>query len=321
MASKMASLRHVTKISSLSRAEIVGVLDMAIDMKASPLRYADALKQKSLLMLFEKPSLRTRVSLEVGMTQLGGHAIAYMTGDSPLGKKETYEDTGAVLSRMVDAVTARVGTRAQIAGLAQNSTVPIINALDDAAHPMQMLADLQTLAEHKFGGNALSLVDGGLKFAFVGDCQNNVTYDLMRACAIMGIDCRVAGPPGADFAIEDGVLEECEQLGAGRVKVCGTAEEAVSGVDAIYCDSWMSYGIAGDAKAKRLAALMPFQVTASLMKLADKSAVFMNCLPAMRGEEQTAEVIDGPQSIVFDQAENRLHAQKALLVKLINGGL
>jgi ornithine carbamoyltransferase len=137
------ALRHVTKISDLSRKEINSLMTMAMDMKANPSNYHDALKRKTLLMLFEKPSLRTRVSLETGMTQMGGHAIAYMTGDSPLGQKETYEDTGAVLSRMVDAVTARVKSRTQIAGLSAHSTIPVVNALDDYAHPMQMLADIQ----------------------------------------------------------------------------------------------------------------------------------------------------------------------------------
>jgi len=314
------ALRHVTKISSLTAPEITRILTLAMTMKAEPAAFDDALKRKTLLMLFEKPSLRTRVSLEVGMTQLGGHGIAYMSGDSPLGKKETYEDTGAVLSRMCDAVTARVGNRHQIEGLAKHSTIPVINALDDFGHPMQMLADLQTMAEHKRGGDATALA--GLKFAYVGDCQNNVTYDLMRACALMGIDCRVAGPPNdAEYAIEAAVVDECDAIRPGGVTVCATAADAVAGADVVYADSWMSYGVDGEARDKRLKALMPFQVTADLMKVAAPDAVFMNCLPAMRGEEQTAEVIDGPQSIVFDQAENRLHAQKALLHELMLGRL
>ncbi|KAH8057981.1 ornithine carbamoyltransferase [Aureococcus anophagefferens] len=260
------AVRHVTKISSLTRPEVAGVLRLALDMKARPEDYHDALKRKTLLMLFEKPSLRTRVSLEAGMTSLGGHGIAYMTGDSPIGVKESYEDTGAVLSRMADAVTAR-----------------------------QMLADLQTIVEHK-GGDApdVERALGGKALAFVGDCCNNVTYDLMRAGALMGLDVRVAGPTGEGFDVEPSVLEECAALsaapGGGAVTVCATAEEAVSGADV---------------------------VTTDLMTQAAPDAIFMNCLPAVRGEEQTADVIDGPQSVVFDQAENRLHAQKALLVKLI----
>lgn len=313
------SLRHITKISDLSRAEITSVLSMALDMKKTPSDYYDALKYKTLLMLFEKPSLRTRVSLEVGMTQLGGHAIAYMTGDSPIGTKESYEDTGAVLSRMADAVTARVNSRKQIAGLAANSTIPIVNALDDYAHPMQMLADLQVMVENTGGAVDLS----GATLAFVGDIQNNVTYDLMRAGIIMGMHVKVSGPPGAAFAPEASVLEECATLassctGAGTATVVAYPEEAVAGADFVYADSWMSYGVQGAAREERLRDLMPWQVNAKLMAHAAQGAKFMNCLPAMRGEEQTAQVIDGPQSIVFDQAENRLHAQKALLVQLVN---
>ena len=320
--SKMAAVRHVTKISSLSPKEIKGVLQLALNMKARPADYWDALKRKTLLMFFEKPSLRTRVSLEAGMTSLGGHGIAYMTGDSPIGEKESYEDTGAVLSRMCDAVTARVKSREQINGLAENATIPIINALDDYAHPMQMLADLQTFVEHKCGGDVEAL--GGKSLAFVGDCQNNVTYDLMRSGAMMGMDVRIAGPTGFEWEIEPDVLAECAALSkehGGTVNVCKTVEEAVSGADVVYADSWMSYGIKGAERNRRMKSLMLFQVTPELMTKAAPSASFMNCLPAVRGEEQLASVIDGPQSIVFDQAENRLHAQKALLVKLLVEGL
>lgn len=290
-------MRHITKISSLTRTEIEGILKLAAKMKTDPNPFSTELKNRTLLMLFEKPSLRTRVSLEAGMTQLGGHAIAYMTGDSPIGVKETYEDTARVLSRMADAITARVKSRDQIQGLCC-ATIPVINALDDYAHPMQMLADLMTISERK---------EGPVKLAYCGDIQNNVTYDLMRAGEVMGFPVSVAGP----YEIEASVLEECPSA-----EICKTAEEAVHGADVVYTDSWMSYGVTRD-----LQDLMPFQVTADLMKLAKPDAIFMNCLPAMRGQEQTAEVIDGPQSVVFDQAENRLHAQKALLVKLLKTGL
>jgi len=316
------ALRHITKISDLSRSEIAAVMTLAMEMKRTPSDYWDLLKRKTLLMLFEKPSLRTRVSLETGMTQMGGHAIAYMTGDSPIGKKESYEDSGAVLSRMVDAVTARVNTRDQIAGLSANSTIPVVNALDDYAHPMQMLADLQVMFESK-GIGVSGASDGlqGAKLAFVGDIQNNVTYDLMRLGCVMGMDVKVAGPKGADYDPEGSVLDEIKVLsaveGAGTAVVVGTAQEAVAGADFVYADSWMSYGIQGEERDTRMAALMPFQVDEKLMTLASPQAKFMNCLPAIRGEEQTAGVIDGPQSIVFDQAENRLHAQKALIAKLI----
>ena len=299
--------KMVTKISDLNTAQVASVLALAHKMKANPTDYYDALKNESLLMLFEKPSLRTRVSLEVGMTEMGGHAISYMIGDSPLGKKETYGDTGACLSRYVAAITARVTSREQINGLTAQAHVPVVNALDDWAHPMQMLADLQTM-EEKFGSLK------GLRMAYLGDIRNNVTYDLMRSGALMGFTVAVAGPKGPQFEIEDGVLSECEALaktGGGKVEVCATAAEAVAGADVVYTDSWQSYGV--KQTEERIGQLMPFQVTEAVMAQAKPSAIFMNCLPAMRGEEQTAEVIDGPQSVVFDQAENRLHAQKALL--------
>ena len=301
----------VTKINDLTSAQVAMVLKLAHEMKANPKDYYTALPNETLLMLFEKPSLRTRVSLEVGMTELGGHAISYMIGDSPLGKKETYGDTGACLSRYVAAITARVTSREQINGLTATADVPVVNALDDWAHPMQILADMQTL-EEKFGSLK------GLKMAYLGDIRNNVTYDLMRGASLMGYTIAVAGPKGAEFELEDGVVQECQALAAasgGKIEICDTAAEAVAGADAVYTDSWQSYGI--KQTEERIGKLMPFQVTPAVMAQAKPSAIFMNCLPAMRGEEQTADVIDGPQSVVFDQAENRLHAQKALLYLLI----
>ena len=303
--------KMVTKISDLSATQVAAVLQLAHKMKANPTDYYNALPNETLLMLFEKPSLRTRVSLEVGMTELGGHAISFMTGDSPLGKKETYGDTGACLSRYVAAITARVTSREQINGLTATAAVPVVNALDDWAHPMQMLADLQTM-EEKFGSLK------GLRMAYLGDIRNNVTYDLMRSGALMGFTVAVAGPKGAQFELEDGVVQECEALAAangGAIELCETAAQAVAGADVVYTDSWQSYGV--KQTDERIATLMPFQVTPEIMAQAKPNAIFMNCLPAMRGEEQTAEVIDGPQSVVFDQAENRLHAQKALLYLLI----
>eukprot|EP00771_Trimastix_marina_P002644 gnl/Trimastix_PCT/379.p2 GENE.gnl/Trimastix_PCT/379~~gnl/Trimastix_PCT/379.p2 ORF type:complete len:269 (+),score=116.14 gnl/Trimastix_PCT/379:222-1028(+) len=264
-------------------------------------------------MLFEKPSLRTRVSFETGMTQLGGHAIFYSTADSPLGKKESMSDTAKVLSRMVDIVMARVFKRSQINELAEHSTIPIINALDDFAHPCQMLADLLTIYEKK--GDLRNI-----QMCYCGDLCNNVTYDLMRSAAALGFRINVTGPSGEGFDVEPAVLEECAQLCAvtgGAVNVVHNPVEAITGADVIYTDSWMSYGIAGATREERVAKFMPFQVNAALMSHAKPDAIFMNCLPAERGAEQTAEVIDGPQSVVFDEAENRLHAQKALLLFLL----
>jgi ornithine carbamoyltransferase len=272
-------------------------------------RFSDTLKGYSLLTLFEKPSLRTRVSLEVGMHQLGGQAIFYSISDSPLGKKESIEDTGMVLSRMCQGITARVLSRNAVRSLAEVSTIPIINALDDYAHPMQMLADLLTIIEHKGTFE-------GITMAYFGDVENNVTYDLMRLAALMGFNLHLAGAGD----VESSVWSECELLqktSGSKVIRFDTAQEAMKDVDVVYCDSWMSYGIAKEEEEARKKLFMPFQVNSELLKLAKPDAVFMNCLPAARGMEQTTEVIDGPQSIVFDQAENRLHAQKAMLVFLM----
>lgn len=309
-------VRHVLKISDLSKEEVIAVLEKAIDLKRNPEKYNAALKDMTLLMLFQKPSLRTRVSFETGMTQMGGHAIHYSIADSPLGVKETFGDTGQVLSRYVDIVMARVNKRADVRQLAENSTIPIINALDDFAHPCQMLADMQAIMEKK---GSLEKI----KMAYCGDIHNNVTYDLMRSAAVVGFEIRVSGPSGPGFEVEPEVLEECAQLckkSGGKVIVCATAEEAVAGVDVVYADSWMSYGIPKDQADARVQKFLPFQVTAALMKLAKPDAIFMNCLPAMRGMEMTAEVIDGPQSIVFDEAENRLHTCKALMLFLLGRG-
>ena len=301
--------RHVLKISDLNRAEIEDILRLAVAMKADRDKYNEALKGDTLLMLFEKPSLRTRVSLETGMHQMGGHAIFYSIDNSPLGKKETVADTGKVLSRMVQGITGRVNCRTSVRGLAEVASIPVINALDDFAHPMQMLADIMTVYEHFHKWQ-------GLTMAYFGDVENNVTYDLMRLCAIMGMNFHMAGVG----EIEQEVLDEVAQIAKTNnviSKRFDTAAEAIKGVDVVYCDSWMSYGIPKEEEEARIKVFMKYQVTEELMKLTNKNAIFMNCLPAARGMEQTAEVIDGPQSIVFEQAENRLHAQKSLLVFLL----
>eukprot|EP00727_Mastigamoeba_balamuthi_P010325 m51a1_g5915 putative ornithine carbamoyltransferase (404) ;mRNA; f:36038-37476 len=312
-------VKHVLKISDLSREDILAVIEKAIDLKAHPAKYSTALKDRTLLMLFQKPSLRTRVSFETGMTQMGGHAIFYNISDSPLGVKESYEDTGKVLSRFVDVIMARVNKKEDVRQLAANSTIPVINALDDWAHPCQMFADLTCISEKKGGLGVFKT----LKMAYCGDCRNNVTYDLMRAAAVVGYEIRVAGPSGEGYEIHQEVLDECAALckvSGGVVRVCKTAEEACTGVDVIYADSWMSYGIPKAQADERIKIFSPFRVTVDLLKLAKPDAIFMNCLPAARGMEQTAEVIDGPQSVVFDEAENRLHTCKALMLWQLNAG-
>jgi ornithine carbamoyltransferase len=305
-------VRNLLKISDLSKEECLKVIQKGIEIKKSPNRFSKILEGETLLMLFEKPSLRTRISFETGMQQLGGHAIFYSIKDSPLGVKENISDTAKVASRFVNIIAARVYKRQDIWELAKYADVPIINMLDDFAHPCQILGDFQTIKEKK----------GDLKpkkMAYFGDAHNNVTYDLMRMCALFGWKMDVACPKDANYSPEKIVLDEIAELSQNTeadVKVVHDAKDAAKGADIIYTDSWMSYGIPKDKEEERKQAFIPFQVTQSIMEIAKQDTIFMNCLPAMRGYEQTAEVIDGPQSVVFDEAENRLHIQKAIMLFL-----
>ena len=304
--------RHLLKVSDFSKDECERVINRAIELKNDPKKFTSRLEGETLLMLFEKPSLRTRISFETGMQQLGGHAIFYSIKDSPLGKKENISDTAKVASRFVNIIAARVFKRQDIWDLAKYADVPVINMLDDFAHPCQILGDFQTIKEKR---NSLE----NMKLSYFGDAYNNVTYDLMRMCAIIGWRMDVACPTGAEFSPEQEVLDEIKALSqttGADVKVLHDAREAAKDSDMIYTDSWMSYGIPFEKEAERRKVFMPFQVTSDLIKLARPGVIFMNCLPAMRGYEQTADVIDGPQSIVFDQAENRLHIQKAIMLFL-----
>jgi len=263
-------------------------------------------------MLFEKPSLRTRISFETGMQQLGGHAIFYSIKDSPLGKKENISDTAKVASRFVNIIAARVFKRQDIWDLAKYADVPVINMLDDFAHPCQILGDFQTIKE-KLGQLEC------MKLSYFGDAYNNVTYDLMRMAAMFGWNMDVACPNSPEYSPEQIVLDEIAKLSentGANIRVVHDANEAARDADVIYTDSWMSYGIPKEQEEARKKAFMSYQVTTAIMKTAKSDAIFMNCLPAMREYEQTTDVIDGPQSIVFDQAENRLHIQKAIMLFL-----
>lgn len=305
-------VRHLLKISDFSKEECENVINKAIELKKTPERYTTALKGETLLMLFEKPSLRTRISFETGMQQLGGHAIFYSIKDSPLGKKENIHDTARVASRYVNLIAARVFKREDIWDLAKYSDVPVINMLDDFAHPCQIVADFMTIKEKK---GQLS----NLKMSYFGDAFNNVTYDLMRICALYGLKLDVACPKGTEYNPEQIVLDEVQELSkatGAEVNVLHNALEAAKDSDIIYTDSWMSYGIPIEKEEERKMAFMPYQVNSKIIETAKDDVIFMNCLPAMRGYEQTAEVIDGPHSVVFDEAENRLHGQKAIMLFL-----
>ncbi|MBA7589399.1 Ornithine carbamoyltransferase [subsurface metagenome] len=246
------------------------------------------------------------------MQQLGGHAIFYSIKDSPLGKKENIHDTAKAASRYVNIMAARLFKRHDMLDLAQHAEVPVINMLDDFAHPCQMMGDFLTIKEKK------GRLDN-LKISYFGDAYNNVTYDLMRIAAIFGLELDVACPVGSEYTPEQEVLDEVSQISketGAYVNIIHDAYNAARDSDIIYTDSWMSYGIPVEKEEERRKIFTPFQVNSQIMETAKPDAIFMNCLPAKRGYEQTAEVIDGPQSIVFDQAENRLHGQKAIMLFL-----
>ena len=305
-------IRHLLKISDFSKAEIEKIINKAVELKENPNKFDSALKGETLLMVFEKPSLRTRISFEVGMQQLGGHAIFYSIKDSPLGRKENIHDTAKSASRYVHLIAARLFKRHDLWDLAQYAEVPVINMLDDFAHPCQMMGDFLTIKEKKG-----RLED--FKIGYFGDAYNNVTYDLMRIAAMFGLRLDVACPKGAGFLPEQVVLDEVSQLSketGAKIEVVHNAFDAAKDSDIIYTDSWMSYGIPIEKEEERRKIFTPYQVTKKIMEAAKPDAIFMNCLPAKRGYEQTAEVIDGSQSFVFDQAENRLHSQKAIMLFL-----
>ena len=305
-------VRHLLKISDFTKAEIEKIIDKAIEIKANPEEFNSELKGETLLMIFEKPSLRTRISFEVGMQQLGGHAIFYSIKDSPLGRKENIHDTSKAASRYVSLIAARLFKRHDMWDLAQHADVPVINMLDDFAHPCQMMGDFLTIKEKKGRLN-------NFKMSYFGDAYNNVTYDLMRICALFGLELDVACPKGEEYTPEQVVLDEVAQISketGAHINIIHDAYNAARDSDIVYTDSWMSYGIPIEQEEERRKIFTPFQVNSQIMEAAKSDAIFMNCLPAKRGYEQTADVIDGPQSFVFDQAENRLHSQKAIMLFL-----
>ncbi|MBI4739790.1 ornithine carbamoyltransferase [Candidatus Woesearchaeota archaeon] len=311
----MLSTKHFLSIADLSTHELQELIDFSLLVKRKPQRYNRALAGKQLLMLFAKPSLRTRLSFEVGMRQLGGDAIFYPLKDSPLGIKESIEDTAKTSSRFVDAIMARLYAHADLLTLAKNSRVPVINGLTDFSHPCQALADLVTIFERKKRF-------AGLKLAYFGDGKNNTCHSLLEACAKLGVNMIVAAPKQQEFQPDSGVLDAAKVEAYKNhclIDVTTDAHFAAANADVLYTDAWMSYHVSTKEHARRRKVLKPYQVNEELLSLARKDATFMHCLPAKRGEEVTSEVIDGPSSLVFDQAENRLYAQKALLIRLLKG--
>ena len=304
---------HLISLDRWTTADVVSTIELARDVKAHPEDFRLAMAHKTLLMLFEKPSLRTRVSFEVGMTQMGGHAIYYNISTSPLGKKESIEDFALVVSRMCDVMMARLFKHEHMEILGEYCSIPVINGLTNFSHPCQILGDLLTISEHK-GSLA------GLTLTYMGDSNNNVTHSLIYGCALAGVNVRVGCPQGEATEPQPAVLAAGREIAAttgATVTVTHDAAEAARDADVVYTDSWMSYHIPPEQRDERFQMFLPYQVNAELMSHAAPEAIFMNCLPAMRGEEQTAEVIDGPQSVVFDEAENRLHIQKAIMLRLM----
>ena len=306
----MADPGRLLDVDDLDPAGLTAVLDRAADYK----RKADAgtahphLARRSLAMIFEKPSTRTRVSFEAAMTQLGGHAIFLGVDDIQLGRGEPIADTARSLSRYVDVIMARVFDHADVEALAGHASVPVINALTDDAHPCQTLADLLTIREH-FGGF------DDVTAAWIGD-TNNVARSFVIGCAMAGIDLTVAAPPG--YEPDRALLDRAAALGsAGPPRVVHDPTEAVADADVVYTDVWISMGQEAE-REQRLSDFDGFQVSETLLAHGPDPVV-MHCLPANRGEEITDAVIDGERSIVFEQAENRLHAQKGLLAHLVLG--
>jgi ornithine carbamoyltransferase len=302
--------RHFLSLKDWSRDDIEGLFDLAARMKAEPAAWAEALKGRSLAMVFQKPSTRTRVSFEVGMFQLGGQALFLGSNDIQLHRGETVGDTAAVLSRYVDGIMARVFAHQDVLDLARHGTVPVINGLSDLLHPCQALADYFTLRERR--GQV-----SGLKVAYVGD-GNNVCHELMFGAVKLGCSMSVGCPKGHEpnKLIFKSAAREAQKLGSPLPEVTHDPMEAVAGADVVYTDVWASMGQEAEHK-QRLEIFKGYDVTAEMMGAAGPEAVFMHCLPAHRGEEVDAAVIDGPQSVVFDEAENRLHVQKAVLVTLM----
>ena len=310
-------IRHFLTVDDLAPDELLAVLDLADDLKAQRPRpgtgtavpFGDALAGRSIALIFEKPSTRTRVSFEVGVRELGGHPVVLTSDQLQLGRGETIADTARVLSRFVHAIVLRTFGQDRLEGLAEAGDIPIINALSDLAHPCQAVADLQTIREYR--GELR-----GQRLAYLGD-GNNVAHSLLKAGAMTGMHVVVGHPEG--YAPDPQYVEEAATLAefsGGSVTVTTDPKEAAADADVLYTDVWASMGQEHE-QAERVVVFRPYQLNAAALDLARPDAIVMHCLPAHRGEEVTEEVIEGDASVVFTQAENRLHAQKALLLTLL----
>lgn len=300
--------RHFLRDDDITASEQAEILELALQLKQSPYLRRPFDGPKTVAVIFDKTSTRTRVSFAVGISDLGGVPLIIDSQSSQMGGKESIADTARVLERQVASIVWRTYAQHGLEEMAQNSRVPVINSLSDDFHPCQLLADLLTIREH-FGKLQ------GLKVAYVGDASNNMANSYMLACAIAGVHLALAAPVGYGPAKE--VLDRAREIseGSGSIIEVTSAQSAVAGADVVTTDTWISMGQESE-KAKRVEAFAGFTVDSDLMALANPQAIFLHCLPAYRGFEVSAEVIDGPQSLIWQQAENRLHAQKALLVWL-----
>ena len=302
--------KHFLRDDDITQAEQSEILDLAAALKAQPYSEKPLAGPQTVAVIFDKTSTRTRVSFAVGIADLGGVPLIMDSGSSQLGAKESVSDTARVLERMVAAIVWRTFSQAGLEEMASGTTVPVVNALSDEFHPCQLLADLLTIREHK-GDLA------GLTVAFVGDGSSNMSHSYLLACAVAGMHVRIAAPAG--YQPDPAIVRDADEIAVetgGSVAVTQDAALAVEGADVVVTDTWVSMG-QEDQKAQRVKDFGAYQVDPALMAKADATAIFLHCLPAYRGYEVSAEVIDGTQSVIWDEAENRLHAQKALLTWLL----
>ena len=307
--------RHFLADDDLTPSEQAEVLALAAELKKHPFSHRPLEGPRSVAVLFDKTSTRTRFSFDAGIAQLGGHAIVTETGNSQMGAKESYQDTGAVLSRFVEAIVWRTYAHQNLLDMAETATVPIVNALSDDLHPCQILADLQTVVENFCPDDGPAGLRG-LKAVYLGDGDNNMANSYLIGFATAGVDITVIAPEG--FQPRNEFVERARRRArdTGATVAVTSDVAAVEGANVVITDTWVSMGMEDDGKDRRTP-FLPYEVDTDLMSRAAENAIFLHCLPAYRGSEVAAEVIDGPQSRVFDEAENRLHAQKALLAWLL----
>lgn len=301
--------KDFVSITDLNRNEFMGLIKEAVNLKKERGKAKEPLKGKILAMIFEKPSLRTRVTFQTGIYELGGMGIYLAPSDIKIGERESIGDVAKNLSRWVHGIIARTFYHSTVTELAENASIPVINGLSDLEHPCQVLADFQTIYEKKGDFK-------GIKLAYIGD-GNNVCHSLLLASGLLGLDMKVAHPEG--YGPDEEIVKKARNFASkskGSILITNDPNEAVKNADVVYTDIWASMGQKDETEERRRV-FAPFQVDEELVGHADPRFIFMHCLPAVRGEEVSAEVIDGPHSVVFDEAENRLHAGKALMLRLM----